>query len=204
MLLAVAVLLFDAPAVSAQGCAPLPAGAVAWWPGEGDATDIVGGFHGTLTENVQFAPGMVGQAFSLDGNASYVQVPDDPALDPVDAASLETWVWFNQVPSAARRIMTIIGKSGWGRDLDLLGHVDDHFYFYIANGIHVRSTTQIQPNRWYHVVGTYVAGTGLDLYVNGVNEATLSAAVFRGPNLNPVGIGESLFFRGRYFNGLID
>ncbi len=145
MLLAVAVLLFDAPAVSAQGCAPLPAGAVAWWPGEGDATDIVGGFHGTLTENVQFAPGMVGQAFSLDGNASYVQVPDDPALDPVDAASLEAWVWFNQVPSAARRIMTIIGKSGWGRDLDLLGHVDDHFYFYIANGIHVRSTTQIQP-----------------------------------------------------------
>ena len=44
-----------------------PAGLVHWWPGDGNADDIVGGNHGTLSSGAAFAQGMVGQAFSFDG-----------------------------------------------------------------------------------------------------------------------------------------
>ena len=42
-------------------------GLVAYWPGEGNANDIVGGNHGTLRGGATFATGVVGQAFSFDG-----------------------------------------------------------------------------------------------------------------------------------------
>ena len=36
-----------------------PPGIVGWWPGDGNAIDIVGGNHGTLVGDTSFAPGMV-------------------------------------------------------------------------------------------------------------------------------------------------
>ena len=51
---------------------PPPAGMVSWWPGDGNANDIVGGNHGTLAGGATFAKGKVGQAFSLDGVDDYV------------------------------------------------------------------------------------------------------------------------------------
>ena len=52
----------------AQTCVPPPAGLVSWWGGQGDATDTAGGNNGVLQGNAAYGPGMVGQAFSFDGN----------------------------------------------------------------------------------------------------------------------------------------
>ena len=64
-----------APFVAAQICVQPPAGLVSWWPGEGNANDIVGSNHGTLQNGATFAAGMVGQAFSFDGIDDYVRFP---------------------------------------------------------------------------------------------------------------------------------
>ncbi|MBM2848769.1 MAG: hypothetical protein HW418_1711, partial [Anaerolineales bacterium] len=53
---------------------------MSWWPGNGDATDIVGGNHGTPLNGATFAPGLVGTAFSLDGVDDFVEVPDSPGF----------------------------------------------------------------------------------------------------------------------------
>ena len=53
---------------SAQGCASPPAGLVAWWPGNGNADDIVGGNNGTLTNGAGFINGEVGQAFNFNAD----------------------------------------------------------------------------------------------------------------------------------------
>ena len=48
-----------------SGTMPVYEGIVSWWPGEGNADDIVGGNHGALKNGATFAPGIVGQAFSF-------------------------------------------------------------------------------------------------------------------------------------------
>ena len=54
---------------TAQTCVQPPAGMVSWWPGDGNANDIVDGNNGALVAGATFAPGFVasgtGEAFSL-------------------------------------------------------------------------------------------------------------------------------------------
>src|SRR5207249_4082770 len=55
------------PPVAQPVCVPAASGLVDWWKGDGNANDAVGASNGTLDGNATFAPGLVGQAFSLDG-----------------------------------------------------------------------------------------------------------------------------------------
>ena len=62
--------------------APYLVGTVAWWPFDGDGSDIFGGFNGLLLGNVKFTPaGEVNEAFTGDGLAARVVVPRAPTLD---------------------------------------------------------------------------------------------------------------------------
>ena len=60
--------------VYAAGCASPPAGLVSWWPGEGDAADIIGGNNATLVNGTSFTNGEVGMAFNLNGANTYVLI----------------------------------------------------------------------------------------------------------------------------------
>ncbi|MDA2937131.1 LamG domain-containing protein [Acidobacteria bacterium AH-259-A15] len=55
-------------------CLTPPSGLVSWWPGDGNADDLVGGNSGTLENGATFGAGKVGQAFSLDGIDDFVEV----------------------------------------------------------------------------------------------------------------------------------
>ena len=46
-------------------CTAPPPGLISWWPGNGNALDIVGGNNGTLSNGVTFAPGEVGAGLQL-------------------------------------------------------------------------------------------------------------------------------------------
>src|SRR5580698_5793604 len=83
--LAVVFLLFSCPAT--------PPGIAAWWPGDGNANDIVDGHRGTLVGGVAFAPGEVGEAFSFDGATGYVRIPSKASLQPPSAISISAWVY---------------------------------------------------------------------------------------------------------------
>ena len=69
-------------------CAVAPAGLVAWWPGNGNANDVVGGDDGAFPGT--YVAGEVGQAFSIDAN-DYVTAPDEAAIDP-GVMSVEVWL----------------------------------------------------------------------------------------------------------------
>src|SRR5206468_10268120 len=79
------------PAGAPPPCAPPPAGMVAWYPGDGNANDIVGGNNGTLQGGVTFAPGEVGQAFNFNGIDSFVNVPDAANLH-LQSLTIDAWV----------------------------------------------------------------------------------------------------------------
>ena len=102
-------------AVGSSGDGPIqpPTGMVSWWPGDGHALDIVGGNHGTLTGD--FAPGKVGQGFSLDGTGDFVLVPDNPNLNITGDVTVDLW---------AKR--TVFGQSGFlvSKGAGAIGGVD--------------------------------------------------------------------------------
>ncbi|MBV9467786.1 MAG: hypothetical protein JOZ57_00915, partial [Abitibacteriaceae bacterium] len=191
---------------TSSACAVPPAGLVAWYRAEGNANDSSGnGHNGTLQGSATFTTGKVGQAFSFNGVNSFVQVPSSPALDPIQAATYDAWVYFNQLPSAAGHTMQIVAKSGSGRDLDLQAETDNKFHFYVAGGTTVVSKIVIQSSHWYYIAATYRATDRIAIYVNGVlDNTTLIPGVTRQANGNPLTIGENFTFRGRYFNGRID
>ena len=76
---------------------PLPPGLIALWRGETDASDLIGGHHGTffagtvVTAPSVTASGKVGGAFNFDGTV-HVRVPDSPALKPAQLTA-EAWVF---------------------------------------------------------------------------------------------------------------
>src|SRR5262245_54966962 len=91
-----ALVIINVVSIHAQNppCTPLPPGLVGWWPGNGNANDVVGGHHGTLVGDATFAPGPCGQVFDLRGSG-YVSVPEAPAFDfgPNDSFTAVAWVY---------------------------------------------------------------------------------------------------------------
>ena len=186
------------------GCIAPPSNLVGWYPGDGNAVDIQTGNNGSLQGGATFAPGKVAQAFSFNGTSAYVQAPAVSAQDPTTAGSMDAWVFFNQVPSAAGHPMEIIAKGGNGTDFEIGTDTDNKFKFYIAAGTNVVSTTVAQAGVWYHVAATWDSTVGLKIYVNGQLENTNSAHVTRGQSNIPLQIGNHPVFGPRLFNGLID
>src|SRR5579884_1399719 len=197
------------------GTVPVPTGLVGWWSGDAGADDIsCNNYNGTWQGGVNVSPGKVSNAFDLDGVRRYVLIPDTTTgqapdlLDPTAAATLVAWVYFRQRPSDVVHFLEIVSKSGGGTDLDLQAQDnDDRFYFYVASGYPnvVASQTAIQPGQWYFVAATYTANGALKMYVNGALESTKSIpGVTRAANGNPVTIGASYVWPGRYLNGLVD
>jgi len=168
-------------AVSVPGsCDPAPAGVVSWWPGDGNALDIVSTNNGTLQAGATDTnAGEVGQTFSFNGTTAYVSVPDAPALKPTNL-TVEAWVLFNSLnssSSAAAGQQYIVFKQNTrssyfegyylGKERTTGG---DYFTFGVSSsagaGVNVNSAAMIATNVWYHVAG--VRGSNyIQLYVNG-------------------------------------
>ena len=137
-----------------------PHGLVAWWPGDGNADDVIGGNHGTLLNGATFAPGIVGQAFSFDGSGAYVRIPDSVSLD-VPSSTVAAWInvrrhrraqgdynfasrWFVVAPGE-------LGQLSWE-----FGIRDERLGAYISSDCSTSNNGLISANtlatdRWYHI-----------------------------------------------------
>jgi hypothetical protein len=72
-----------------SAAAPSP---VAHWRGDGNANDGAGGRHGTATAGVSYGPGVVNQAFVLNGSNGAIDVPDGPITAGARNFSIVAWV----------------------------------------------------------------------------------------------------------------
>ncbi len=82
--------------LGAQTCIPPSAGLVSWWPGAGSAEDLVGTSNGTLIGDATFGPGLVDQAFSLDGSFDWVDFGSDATYNfGTSDFTVMLWVKFN-------------------------------------------------------------------------------------------------------------
>jgi formylglycine-generating enzyme len=187
-----------------SACVTPPSGLVGWWPGNGNANDIVGGDNGTFTGT--YAVGKVGQAFRITSSA-YVEIPSSAAVNPA-AVSVEAWFLRNTTSGISDPIVN--GPPGFSLEFGW-GSASAQVFLYVHTG--GASTglggpgDQSSPGGtvangvWVHAVGVY-NGSQLGLYINGAFVGSSSAT---GPMLvptAPVGIGHTL--ADRSFDGLID
>jgi hypothetical protein len=152
---------------------------VAWWPAEDNANDVINGNNGTMEGDAGFAPGEVGQAFSLDG-VGYIYVQPSSTLDiGSDIASggatgltIEGWVnpssevidGWPGAPIAEYDSASATGMQLWYYS----GQLFANFVDVSGNSHAVYSGVSLTADVFQHVALTYDYSTGsVVFYVNG-------------------------------------
>jgi hypothetical protein len=182
---AVAMLvLSSAPNAQAQSvCSPAPSNIVGWWPGDGNANDIIGGNNGTLVGGASFATGEVGPAFVFDGVDGAVEIPDSTSLR-LQQLTIDFWVNPQAYPlgNDSGLVIKTRADAGWvsyGVALTWAGGI----WFSVQNESLGQwpvwlSINSIPLNQWTHIAVTYspkdfTVADGI-LYINGVPEPITS------------------------------
>lgn len=156
------------------------AGLISWWPAEGNALDIVSGYHGEA-RNTAYARGQIGLAFFFDGSVNTgVIIGDVPALESMPALTVEAWVCTTD-PKGDRAIISkhyshenntpsYILRTTWTNNLGTVGFGVDTTGGRTITDFELNSTTSIADGRFHHLAGTY-DGSFVRLYVDGILEA---------------------------------
>lgn len=201
------------PFPSGTNCPPPPAGLVAWWPGDGNAFDIIGTNNATPIGGVGYAPGKVGQAFDLDGFTGYLDVPSRQSSAFTGPFSIECWINFTGINSADNA-NTIVAK---GPDLEapldwsfLISYPNLKLRLLAMLGGHwdqFDCSTTLRSNTWYHVAMVY-DGANLKGYVNGVLDGSNPVSGSLASSATPLRIGAYAPVNGTlskgFFPGFID
>jgi hypothetical protein len=84
-------------------CAAAPSGMLSWWPGEGNAGDVIGTNDGLPQGGATFAPGRTGQAFSFDGADDHVDIPDSPGIHFTAQQPMSIAFWVKRTSASRHR-----------------------------------------------------------------------------------------------------
>jgi hypothetical protein len=183
-----------------QVCTPPPEGLVSWWPGDGNACDIVGPNNGELHGDVTFEPGMVGEAFHFDGLGSYVEAATAGLPTGTGNRTLEMWVRVDSFVTidalfAGYGSPGIFGGAYLITAIDLRKHLEveskDKAVHFSQWGSSLYGPA-LDPGTWHHVAVTNVnsrVGPLVTLYLDGI-------AVARSTDLRFSTPGNGRFYMG--------
>lgn len=198
--------------VAVQSCIAPPVGLISWWPGDGTAENIVSPNDGTLIGDASFAPGLVDEAFSLDGDGDWVDFGNDPIYNFGSSDfTISLWVYWNTLAGE----QVLIEKWDNGPAYEGVEHAgwmltklpDNSLRFGTGQGGSSESDldgipTGIVTGTWNHVTVSRQSGQ-ITTYWNGGGIATgLITSIKDTPF--PLLLGRRYDSRGFFHNGLID
>jgi len=156
-----------------EGYIEPPPGLVGWWPGDGNAFDIIGTNNGTLMNGATFAPGKVDEAFSFDGVDDVVWAPGTN-IDDLQQLTIDAWVKLDSLPyGQIERFVTLAGEKAVLRYDGGNGPRQLHFYMKIDGWLRgIRVNNVLETGVFHHVAGTY-DGSIMRLYLDGVEVGNL-------------------------------
>ncbi len=179
-----------ATTVSVDNCVSAPPGVIAWWPGNGNAQDIIGRNHGTLESGVSYATGQVGTnlAFSFNGAGSVV-VPDAPSLTFAAGANItvEVWAYRNNSNPVMHLVGKRVGCDSINYQLAFNEDSGEGMVFGVSASSEAASGLPLPLNGWHHLAGTY-DGAVYRFYFDGLLLASQAGSP-GSPNNAPLLIG---------------
>jgi hypothetical protein len=182
-------------------CVTPPANLVSWWKGEGNFDDVQSRNLGYGSNNVTFAPGRVGQAFSFDGGGE-ITVPSNLALSQ-NTFTTGAWVYPTLYDGNLTRVLTRSGSYE-------IAIRNDGVLFFSLPGISGISGWElggfsIPLNQWTHIALSY-DGSRVRTFINGRIARTIVGVTGTVPGtIEPFVIGSlSGLTGGEKFDGLID
>jgi hypothetical protein len=151
-------------------CVPLPAGVVAWWRGEDNASDQVGSNHGTLLGDASYGDGQVGRSFVFDGDHDGISVGDAPELRLQDF-TIEGWIRRSSATQASFDPWDsgCIFAHSWGGFGLALTDAGELFLSKIGSS-GVFSTLAITETNQFHHVAVTKTGATVVFYLNGESQ----------------------------------
>ncbi len=145
---------------------PLPAGVVAWWPGNSNPRDVVEGSHGSWINAPVYTAGQVAGAFSFTGN-SRVEVAPTDRFDQTDweGMTIEFWLRPGEVPSGFAEFISSRSAAGepglsvamtyffgWRLAVEIWGQDGTARSFQVDSAV--------TPGVWQHFAISYDRATG--------------------------------------------
>lgn len=192
-----------APAL-ALDCLPPPSDMVSWWRAEGDATDFVDGNDGPANE-IGFAAGMVGQAFSFDGINDVITIPHAANQNLGTGFTVDAWVnptslGLGKVILQKRNASNVGGftfETSESQGLQFYIWVDGTYYWCIT------PSNVLSLATWRHVAATY-DGEMMRVYVDGVEKAMSGVLASIEDSTEPLVIGRNVPTPSYVWHGLLD
>ena len=169
--------------------------------GTTSAADLSGNnYTGWLYGGIQKATGVSGQALKFDGVNDYVKIVPTSYLPNI---SISVWVKSPAAPKTTFDSWVYVYRE---RNLALRwdnGDSPGTIGVMVGGGYAGTSIGTIQPNQWYHIVGTF-DGTTLSAYKNGVFVSSVEPGTpddVGDPSSFEIGCRDTIT---EYFNGSID
>jgi len=171
----------------AQTCVQPPTGLVSWWPGDGNANDILDGNNGTLIGGATFAAGKVGLAFSFDGIDDAVDIPRNPTIFALTEGTVDMWVRILDLSSFTTRLFSIadagpapFSSDQWSLDYRNEGPGFGNIQVTLVSGGSLVSAgltpSDTIHDTDFHHLAVVADGVGtIEVYVDGVSQLVLFA-----------------------------
>ncbi len=182
---------------------------VSWWRMDdlnatGGVIDYMGRNNGTAVDDaVQVDNGYFGKGFEFDGNGDYV----DLDIGDIIGKNYTYSSWVN-LDVEGGDYEGIIGGLQYGQVNFYINNNELELRHRNATASHIsyKQPYSFNSGMWYHVVGVFNTGTGMELFVNGVSIGSNSSQDTP-PNYNVKSIGNAHYWTSNanmYFNGTID
>ena len=187
---------------------------VAWWKFDeaegGEAVDSSGNnIIGTISGNPQWQPsgGKVGGALAFDGDGDFIDCGHDEGLNITGAVTISAWIKLSKSTEDQKIAGNQDDISG-GYKLSIFSNkaeleVRDSGNSLINNRF-IEGGTILQPDIWYHLVGTYGQGGSIKTYVNGNLDREQGTTKTLAASSGTLKIGCEPFSGICQFNGLMD
>jgi hypothetical protein len=192
-------------------------GLVGYWPlDEGSGTvarDLSGNAnHGNFDLAPAWTTGKFGGAVDFSAANSAILVPSSPTIGLKGAMSVALWINVKAFPAAGALSAVLSRNDGSGmRGYTVRVRPDGTLEFHVSgdctteNAATTTAQNAIDAATWVHVVGVYVPGTAIRLYVNGAlqGQATGGVPAAQCDNQRPLALGRRPS-RAESFTGMID
>lgn len=163
----------DRPAPATQCGSGSKVSPTGWWRGNGSPADALGGHDAVLRGAASFAPGIVGDAFALDGKSAFAEVSDDASLN-VGSADFTVALWVRFASTKGEQVFVEDwveqGTQSLGWTLTKLRSDAIRFALGAAGSVDT-DPLDLPLDTWIHVAARRKAGI-MSIFVNGQVAAT--------------------------------